>query len=339
MRDGAEPPGLGTPAQGFLGRDSLARASLSRWYGSAGVRGGVRRMFQDEVQDGKVFFPAHLVPHLTHEAMRGLPPQRLSELTVRHLYQFLLSATHLETRIVNRAAELIANNRAGLDLPRAARLDAFKIYCDEGYHALYSLDLADQIATTTGVAIPEWDYGGLVGGLVHSGNLLLPEEPRLVRLLQVVVFETLITAVLNELPNDRSVVTTVRDVIRDHARDEGRHHRFFAAFFHELWAQLPPALRVRVARVLPVLIRRCLDWDVSPVRSSLRLAGLDLRTAEQVVRDCYGEPDMVRIQGICQATVRICESAGVLDIPGAQDEFAAHGLVPDSAAVGSDPER
>lgn len=175
--------------------------------------------------------------------------------------------------------------------------------------------------------IPEWDYGGLVDGLAHSGCLLLPEEPRLVQLLQVVVFETLITAVLNELPADRSVVTTVRDVMRDHAKDEGRHHRFFAAFFHELWAGLSPALRARVARVLPALIRRCLDWDVNPVRSSLQLAGLDPHAADHVVRDCYGGSDTGRIQHICQATVRMCESAGVLDTPGAEEEFAAHGLV------------
>jgi hypothetical protein len=320
MRDDVEAPG----------RNPLSRGPLAQWYEAAGVRTGVRRMFQDDTQAGKVFFPAQLVPYLTHEAVRGLPPERLDELTVRHLYQFLLSATHLETRIVNRAAELIATNQAGLDLPTSARLDAFKVYCDEGYHALYSLDLADQIAAATGIAIPDWDYGGLVDGLTESGRSLMPDEPRLVQLLQVVVFETLITAVLNELPNDQSVVTTVREVMRDHAKDEGRHHRFFAGFFHELWTQLGPSLRPRVAQLMPVLIRGCLDWDAHPVRSSLRLAGLDLHAADEVVRDCYGDPDIGRIQDICQATVRMCESAGVLNSPGAEEEFAAHGLLPQS---------
>ena len=313
MRDDMEAPG---------------RGPLTQWYEAAGVRTGVRRMFQDDTQAGKVFFPAQLVPYLTHEAVRGLPPERLGELTVRHLYQFLLSTTHLETRIVNHAAEMIATNQVGLDLPTSARLDAFKVYCDEGYHALYSLDLADQIAAVTGIPIPDWDYGGLVDGLADSGRALMPDEPRLAQLLQVVVFETLITAVLNELPRDQSVVTTVREVMRDHAKDEGRHHRFFAGFFHELWTQLSPSLRPRVARLMPVLIRGCLDWDTKPVRSSLRLAGLDLHSADEVIRDCYGNPDIGRIQDICQATVRICESAGVLKIPGAEEEFAAHGLLP-----------
>jgi hypothetical protein len=248
---------------------------------------------------------------------------------VRHLYQFLLSATHVETRIVNRAAEMIATNRSGLDLPVPVRLDAFKIYCDEGYHALYSYDLADQIAAVTGIPIPDCDYGGLVTRLEETGARLLPGEPRLVALLQVVVFETLITAVLNELPNDTSVITTVRDLMRDHARDEGRHHRFFTAFLHELWAQLDPSLRRPVALMLPAFIRACLLWDIDPVRTSLTLAGLDGPTADQVVHDCYrGEQGITRIQEICQATLRACQSAGVLDVPGARDEFAAYGLIP-----------
>ncbi len=131
---------------------------------------------------------------------------------------------------------------------------------------------------------------------------------------------------LNELPNDRSVVGTVRDVMRDHARDEGRHHRFFSAFFHELWTQLDSALRPRVARMMPVLIRGCLTWDTEPVHSSLRMAGLDQRAAERVIADCYDCPDLPRIQDICRATVRMCESAGVLDVPGATQEFVSHGL-------------
>ncbi|GII88932.1 hypothetical protein Ssi03_69220 [Sphaerisporangium siamense] len=302
---------------------------FDQWYEAAGVRGGVRRMFTEESEDGKVFYPESLVPYLAHEALAGLPSRTRRELTIRHLYQFLLSTTHLETRIVNTTAELIANDRAGLRLPVRLRLDAFKVYCDEGYHALYSLDLADQIAAGTGVAIPPWDYGGFVDRLERAGRSLLPDTPALVPLLQAVVFETLITAVLNEIPNDRTVVTVVRDLTRDHAKDEGRHHRFFAAFFAELWAGLDPALRGPVARALPPLIHACLTWDVEPVRSSLLLAGLDADAAAQVVADCYGgDAGAARIADTCQATVRTFQSAGVLEAPGAEEAFATHQLLP-----------
>ncbi|MEV6983518.1 diiron oxygenase [Sphaerisporangium sp. NPDC051017] len=305
------------------------RSPFGQWYETAGVRTGARRMFAQETEAGKVFYPERLVPYLDHEALAGLPPERRRELTVRHLYQFLLSTTHLETRVVNTTAELIANNRAGLDLPVSARLDAFKVYCDEGYHALYSLDLAGQIADATGIAIPPWDYGGFVDRLELTGRALLPDAPALVPLLQTVVFETLITAVLNEIPNDPSVVGVVRDLTRDHAKDEGRHHRFFSGFFAELWTGIDPGLRAPVARTLPALVHACLTWDVEPVRASLLLAGLDAATADQVVADCYlGEAAAGQLADTCQATVRTFQSAGVLDVPGAAEAFAAHRLLP-----------
>jgi para-aminobenzoate N-oxygenase AurF len=298
------------------------------WYKTAGVRSGIRRLFRDETDAGKVFFPARLVPYLAHEALAQVTPQQQRELTIRHLYQFLLSTAHLETRIVNRAAERIANDRAGIDLAVSTRLDAFKVYCDEGYHALYSLDLAEQIAQETGIAIPPWDYGSFVDRLEQTGTQLLPDAPHLV-LLQAVVFETVITAVLNEIPPDPTVLTVVRELTRDHAKDEGHHHRFFAKFFHELWHQLHPNLREPVAQALPALIHACLTWDVKPVTSSLLLAGVDPATAREVVHDCYGgEAGLDRIADTCRATVRVCRSAGVFDVPGAVEAFVAYRLLP-----------
>jgi hypothetical protein len=304
----------------------MATDPLGDWYDAAGVRTGIRRTLRDETDQGRIYFPRALVPYLDHELVSGLPPQTRHELTVRHLYQFLLATTHLETRVVNRGAELIANNRIGVDTPADLRLGAYKVYCDEGYHALYSLDLAHQVAAATGIAVPDWDFGGFVARLDATATRLLPGEERLGQLLQVIVFETLITAVLNELPGDPTVVTTVRELTRDHARDEGRHHRFFAAFFHHLWANLTAQERVRAARVLPSLIEDCLRWDTQPVHRSLQLAGLDPGPAGAVVAESYSQED---IAPVAVATVRMCRSAGVLDVPGARDAFATKGLLTD----------
>ncbi|MFE0460980.1 diiron oxygenase [Kitasatospora sp. NPDC058965] len=306
---------------------STAPGPLDRWYQHAGVRTGVRRMFHEGAEQGLVFFPEALVPHLAHPAVAGLDPARRRELTVRHLYQFLLSTTHLETRVVNSAAERIANGRTGLDLAGGLREDAFKIYCDEGYHALYSLDLARQISGATGIAIPDWDYGGFVAQLRRAARGPLPDQPVLAGLLQAVVFETLITAVLNELPNDPTVVAPVRDLMRDHARDEGRHHRFFAAFFTELWAGLAPPERRAAALALPELIHAALSWDLDPVADSLRLAGLDRDTARAVLADCYRPAAGARrLSEISRSTLRLCASVGAFDLPGVREAFAARGL-------------
>lgn len=304
---------------------------LEKWYETAGVRCGVRRVFSGEHAGdapGKVFFPRRLVPHLAHPAVAVLPQARRDMLPLLHLYQFLLATTHVETRVVNVGAERIANGRLGLSMPAVTRMDAFKVYCDEGYHALYSLDLAEQIARATGVPVPPWNYGSFVERLTGAACAQLPDEPVLAQLLQVVVFETLITAILNEAPGDPDLDETVRDLLRDHARDEGRHHRFFSGFFHQLWAGLRPGLRTQVALTLPALIEVCMTADVVPVRSALRIAGLDSATADQVVRECYDTAAVPqRTAEIVRATVTMCRSAGVLDIPGAAEAFAQRGLI------------
>jgi P-aminobenzoate N-oxygenase AurF len=306
----------------------VTEGPFDRWYETAGVRSGVRRTFHKS-GEGKVLFPARLVPHLAHPAVAALPEERRELLLQLHLYQFLMATTHLETRVVNVGAERIANGRAGLDLSAAMRMDAFKVYCDEGYHALYSLDLADQIAGSTAVPIPDWDFGGFVDRLAAAGRALLPDQPVLAQLIQVVVFETLITAVLNEAPAEPDLAEPVRVVLRDHARDEGRHHRFFSGFFHELWTGLDPSLRPRVARLLPALVEICMTADATPARAALLLAGLGEETAQQVMHDCYGAAaDPGRIAEIARGTVAMCRSAGVLDVPGALEAFADHHLLP-----------
>jgi len=102
--------------------------------------------------------------------------------------------------------------------------------------------------------------------------------------------------------------------------------RFFTAFFHELWHGLDTATRSAVAFALPELMKSCLVWDVAPVRSSLRLAGLDAASAAAVADDCYRGDDE-RFRTICRASLRMCASAGVFEVPGAVDAFVAHGLL------------
>jgi hypothetical protein len=297
------------------------------WYTRAGVRGGARRLFSQEQEEGRVFFPPELISYFSHEVVRGLPAPRLRELTIRHLYHVLLATMHAEIRLVNRAAELIANNQAGLCLSRADRLDAYKVYCDEGYHALYCLDLVDQIAAATGIPVPPWDYGDFIEQLDEAGHRFLPGAPTLARLLQVVIFETQVTTLLNEIPNNPTIITPIGDVFRDHARDEGLHHRFFSAFFHALWASLGPSLQVQVANAMPPLIIACSSWGMEPVRSSLMVAGLDGPTTDAVIREVYeGDAAARRLRELTRATVKLCESAGVLEVAGARENFAAHGL-------------
>ena len=301
---------------------------MAAWHGRSGVRVDPRRLLQEDVDRSLIFFPERLIPHLHHEAVHTLSPEAIQTVVVRHLHHYLQFTAAFELRVVNRAAERIASGRTGLAVSADARLGAYTIYCDEGYHALASADLSAQVETVTGVPAPAYNADPFVAGLDGVGSELLPDEPALAQLLQVVVFETLVTAILNDIPRDEQVVSAVRDTVRDHARDEGRHHAYFAGLFPELWSQLDRPVRARAARALPELVRRSLAPDLRAPLAALLAAGLAPPVARDVVDEAYA-PRRVQagIRTVARHSVRLFAATGVMDVPGAFEAFAAAGLL------------
>ncbi|MET8686891.1 diiron oxygenase [Streptomyces sp. NPDC004732] len=298
------------------------------WYERSGVRSGPHRTVTGPLDPATRFFPPRLVPYWSHPLVAALPDRRRHELLARHLYQYLTFTAHFETRVVNRATERIADGRAGLALPAAVRLDACRIYCDEGYHALAGLDVVEQVAAATGIPPLPYAFDPFLRQLDGIGSELLAGEPVLAQLLQVVVAETLVPAALEEVPGDRAVLPVVRDVVRDHARDEGHHHAYFSRFFEQLWSDLPAPLKGRVARCLPGLIGAVLAPDLRPVGAALTVAGLGPDSVRQVIAESYRTR---RREGALRATarhtVRLFRNTGVLEEPCAAAAFAAAELL------------
>ncbi len=305
------------------------------WYVKAGVRKDPRRMLDDELHTGRLYFPPALVPYAAHPLVRALNAEAQQALVARHLFQYLGFTTHFETQVVNRATERIASGRSGIDTTADTRLDAYRIYCDEGYHALYSFDVIKQISDASGIEPVPYDFAPFRERLDAVGAAALPDEPALAQLLQVVVFETLVTAILNDVPKDRRVLTVVREIVRDHARDEGWHHAFFSWLFRELWAQQPPTLRVRIARCLPELIRSSLLPDLRPVRAALGATGLTPTQVEEVVRDSYSRVEVEKgMRAAARHALWLFEETGVLGVDGGREAFHAAGLLLDGGRDG-----
>jgi hypothetical protein len=301
--------------------------SAESWYRRSMVRAGERPRLEGEEQE-KELFPAHQIPHLHHPALADRLPEQRRRLIAHHLYQYLLFTVHLEVKVVNRAVLHLVWGLSGVDIASSTRLEALSIYCDEGYHALTCLDVVQQIAAATGIAPPPYDFGPTLGRLDRTVQKLFPHEPVLAELLQVFVFETVVTSILSEVPNDPAICKVVRQVVHDHARDEGRHHVFFSTFFAELWAVLSPDERGRVARCLPELAHACLRWDLAPIRWSLESTGLRKDIVADVLADCYGDHAAIpAVRSAARHMVQLCTSPGVLEMPGGREAFIAHGLM------------
>lgn len=293
-------------------------------------RAWVRRCFPSAPLegDGDQFFPTALVPHLSHPAVLAASAQQRRYLAAQHLYQWLRFTTHFEVSVVNRATLTIADGTSGVRVPESASLTAYKIYVDEGFHTLESRRVLRQVEGLSGIRALPYDFSRFLRRLdaLGSGE---PAHRQLVRLLQVVVFETLITAIFADIPGNREVLPAVRQHVADHAADERRHHAFFASFFRELWAGMDGPARRLTGQLLPGLITESLQPPTQPAADALLACGFTDGQVREIVADAY-HPDAVRegIRFAARKTIALFLDCGVAGEPGAEAAFRAAGLLP-----------
>ncbi|MFJ7333684.1 diiron oxygenase [Streptomyces sp. NPDC101110] len=296
--------------------------ALKDWYENAGVRSRERRILAEDREEGLLLFPEKLVPYLDHDALAHLGADARRALLAQHFYQYMQYTTQLETQVVNRGTALVAHGQVDMPLSAQARLDAFKIYCDEGYHALFSLDLLQQIEKAVGIPALPYDFGPRMARLEQAAERFLPGCGSLGHILQVVSFETVVTSLLSEIPRDPTVYRAVRAVVDDHVSDEVHHHAYFARFFKELWAGLSPARRVDVACAMPHFVHACLVPEPAPVRAALVSVGVSTSDADAVLRDHYGEAALSEaVNEAGRHTLRLCQAVGAFDLPQAQEQL------------------
>jgi hypothetical protein len=302
---------------------------FDNWETRSSVRTKPRRLF-DPDGEPVLLFPPESVPALAHPLVQAQGPVA-ADLVLQHsLYQYLHFTTVLEQLAVLPVTARLSVGMAGLDLPAAMRADAFKITTDEAWHAQFSDDLTRQLVTATGVPAAAVVEPAFVGELRRRRAAFDPADRSLVDLVFAVVSETLISALLADMPNDRRLARPVREVVADHAADEGRHHSYFQNLLRVLWPSLSAEHRRLLGPHVPAFVRAFLHPDLPAVRSALVASGLSPREAARVVHESY-DPGTAAfdLRRPARAMTRGFRGVGALDDPRTRDAFLAAGLLTD----------
>lgn len=321
--------------QGHAGsrvRSAEYASRFGRWDTLASVRRRPRRDFAGgEGGAGGLYFPPELYPVVLHPLVTARGADVVEGLLLRRLYDYLHFTTELENLAVIPVAVKISQGRSGLVLPEPMRADAYKIVTDEAWHAQFSYDFACQISAETGVAGPHSAQAAPPAFLARLDELRerLPHEIRGVEsLLFAVVSETLISSILSDIPRDERLYRPVREVVRDHAEDEGRHHVYFRSVLRHLWPALTPRERRAVGPLVPVAIHAFLEPDYLRTAHHLRGAGLSTDEIGQVVAESW-PPQSVR-QSIARAAAQLTHyltEAGALEDARTLASFEESGLL------------
>jgi hypothetical protein len=304
--------------------------AYDQWYGKASVKTQPRPKLQvAELQQGKLPFSPDRVPVVQHRLfVQKAGPDGVTGMLTRALFTWLAFTELLELRVINPIAARIATGDLGIH-SSDLEFQACQIVTDEAAHALVAKDIIRQVSAATGVPYERLGWPLFLARFDAIKARTSAHCRGLIEVCFTVVSETLITGNLAQVPKDARVVSTVREVAADHARDEANHHRYFSRFFEVFWPALPVTVRGEVGPLLPELILAFIEPDLPQLRGQLRQFP-DLTDADiaQMLAESY-PPE--RLAGTARtaaaATLNLFQRTGVLADRQATEAFQAHGLL------------
>ena len=280
-----------------------------------------------ELCERRWFLPAAL-PLIDHPLLKNIDQSQEQYLLGRFLLQFLEYGTVLEHEFVNTILAELALGEIGIPLPDRMRIDAFKIYTDEGYHACFNLEATQQIRDYIGLSMVDaWPLQNsrLIGlrKLIPKNNT---KENFLIRFGIAVVSETVAAKELSETLQG-IVVEPIYNIFIDHAEDEKKHCMYFSALLEVVWNKLSFEEQKFLGLNFPKILKGFVDINTFSLYDSLEKIGVDIHSAEVIVKDCYPKDFTVnRALSVASITFRIFERIGVFKIPGVKDAFISEGF-------------
>ena len=280
----------------------------------------------DTVDHHQWWFPEHMAPAFTRSEVSGLSPASKQRLLAKHLIYFLRYTTTLELQIVNQAVCEITERNSGLNLPEKSKNLALRLYTDEAYHALFSEELADQVAHlyADNQQISEFKRILEISKLEKSEK---KEQRPLFRFLTAFISETAIAKELLDL-SSASLKRPVGSMLRDHLQDEARHCKFFSGLFVHGWRHADEHTRNCISRLLPILMKTFALIDEDWLSSALRDEGINTALASEIAHSLNSDNLLSqRAKRSCVATFSALRSAGAITTENQREPFHKAGLL------------
>jgi hypothetical protein len=289
-------------------------SKLSDWDRAASVRRKPRRVLANKEVADSLFSPPELAPESLHSMVHNLGDRARQEILIQRLYTCFNTVAQLEQDQVNRVILKVAQRKIGVSLPWDIAFDAYKIYTDEAYHSLCSVDLTHQIELATGVKPHAL---GICRCLARLEELVLtvPQDLRLFAdIFATGICEMLVTSILSDIANHPQIASTVREAVIDHIEDEEKHFVYFAQLLEYLWTHLDERGRQEIGTLLPQFILAFLEPDYTAIERTLTGCGLQPAEARQIIDESYPYPTVLAdIRWRARATLQYLESIAILE--------------------------
>lgn len=271
--------------------------------------------------DDRNFFSPHLVRVNAHPLVVRRGADTIKRLQRRHLYRYLAATEAIEIEMVNPALQTVMNRPIAPDFA----LDAYKVYTDEGFHALMCMDLRRNLSQGDMPYLLRYRSAALHQTL-SLASVANRDDADLILLAITCVNETMIAASLSQA-TDQTVYPALRELVMAHARDEAMHNVYFTRLMVDLFPRLSTREQSLLRDLMPDIFN-CLHLsDAAGVRMDLSSEGFGADEIEAIVNETFTDDiDHDGMRRVCASSMRMLERCGHFDTPMAREAFEAQGL-------------
>lgn len=280
---------------------------LSYWDQRAAVRGKQRNYDDYLASGGKYFFKPDLVPLLQVNEFKDCSFDVMRELQILQLSRYLYNTETMETRVINPALLAVQE----LCVSSEAKINGYKIYTDEAYHALMSAEVREKLHRETNVAESYLPKSNKQNEILQTIERLPQDIKGYALVFVAAVNETLISANLSQA-TDANLIGAIRDMISHHAEDEAVHHVYFSDIFAQLWPMLGKDEQKALAPIIVKAMYSFLESDADSLQADLHRFGYDGEQAFEIAKSAASTNSDIRQP--LDGTIRMIQKAGATEI-------------------------
>lgn len=274
----------------------------------------------------KSWFVFESIAILNHQAINAVSAENKNYLLACYMINFLEYTTILEHDLANQAATIIAHNRLSIDLPISIRLEALKLYTDEGYHAYFSADVAEQIAKIMDVKLRQ-PYFPKIERLKLFANQAPQRFQSLTWFAIGFVSETVITK--SFLYCFRStLLDPIYNLLGDHLHDERKHAKYFSDLFTYVWERISNEEQAYLGDILPKIIKYFFSPHHLWLEHSLQHIGINHSIITEIITTYDSSANFIkRVRDGASATLYALEKSGVFKNASIRKNFNEEELI------------
>ena len=266
---------------------------------------------------------------LEHDDLKSLNDDQKRFVMGTQLLEFVEKTTIFEVEHVNNVANSLALGKYDFEIPNILKVDAFKIYTDEGFHALFSKKMSDDIKKYYKIEDDITPYlKNFFSKLNNIGSKFGKKYSYLSNLSSTIVSESMIVQdISNEM---RGIVhEPIIEMFKDHMIDEAYHANYFGTLLKVIWPQLSDKQKEIMSSNLCESILLMSKPRVDIYYYTLSKLGFAKKRISEIINDVYDNKETKKntLKKKSSQVLKLLKNSGVFNFSFAKEKFKNSELI------------